>query len=55
LRAPAATVSKRSTRRAPSNSFAPSAPKAFAAAAPNPLDAPVINTHLCFNEKDMTQ
>jgi hypothetical protein len=36
-------------RRAPSSSLAPSAPNARAAAEPNPLDAPVINTHLFFN------
>jgi len=48
LRDSAATFFKRSTRRAPSSTFAPSAPNACAAAAPNPLEAPVINTHLFF-------
>src|SRR5438874_5874640 len=44
--ASAATFSSRSTRRAPKRSRAPSAPKALAAAAPKPLEAPVIRTHL---------
>ena len=48
-----ATVSKRSIRRAPSNTFAPSAPKARAAAAPKPDEAPVTNTHLPFNRDVM--
>jgi hypothetical protein len=33
------------------SSFAPSAPKAVAVAAPKPLEAPVINTHLSFNRE----
>src|SRR5260370_16207257 len=45
-----ATFSSRSMRRAPSNSFDQSDPSAFAAAAPTPLDAPVINTHLSFSD-----
>src|SRR6266571_6814079 len=44
--ASAATVASRSTRRAPSNSLQPSRPNAHAAAAPKPLEAPVMRTHL---------
>src|ERR1051325_5292696 len=39
-------VSSRSTRRAPRSSLEFSLPNASAAAAPNPLEAPVMRTHL---------
>jgi len=42
----AAIFSRRSARRAPSNSWQPWVAKARAAASPKPLEAPVINTHL---------
>ncbi len=37
------------------SNFAPSAPKAVAAAAPKPLEAPVIKTHLSFSREIMTE
>src|SRR5258706_2005159 len=48
--ASAATCFRRSTRRAPSKSLDPSLANERAAAAPNPLEAPVIRTHLSFKE-----
>src|SRR5437868_11042547 len=51
LTACAVTSLSRSRRLAPSKTLDPSTPKAHAAAAPKPLEAPVMTTHLSANRE----
>src|SRR5438093_1873282 len=54
LRHSVATCWRRSMRRAPSSKLAPSRANARAAAAPKPLEAPVIKTHLAVRGDGIT-